>query len=175
MRTLLFIDVLPCQFFYVFLDNIVIGIFFFFFFQAEDGIRDTSVTGVQTCALPIFRRTTGISQRIRRSWRHESRRFDAALRERGTRNGVRTGGECRSPRQTAAEAECGEVERSLRNFVVNRCPSAMRSVATAIASTACSMAVIITFAGPIRDRGTRLGEGRLQPRDHRGLARARDR
>src|SRR5436189_6203487 len=26
----------------------------FFFFQAEDGIRDTSVTGVQTCALPIF-------------------------------------------------------------------------------------------------------------------------
>src|SRR5260370_40484904 len=25
----------------------------FFFFQAEDGIRDSSVTGVQTCALPI--------------------------------------------------------------------------------------------------------------------------
>src|SRR5437762_10768827 len=25
-----------------------------FFFQAEDGIRDTSVTGVQTCALPIY-------------------------------------------------------------------------------------------------------------------------
>ena len=28
--------------------------FFFFFFQAEDGIRDWSVTGVQTCALPIL-------------------------------------------------------------------------------------------------------------------------
>src|SRR5438046_8023767 len=28
-------------------------IFFYFFFQAEDGIRDWSVTGVQTCALPI--------------------------------------------------------------------------------------------------------------------------
>src|SRR5260370_21123165 len=27
----------------------------FFFFQAEDGIRDSSVTGVQTCALPICR------------------------------------------------------------------------------------------------------------------------
>src|SRR5262249_59680731 len=27
---------------------------FVFFFQAEDGIRDWSVTGVQTCALPIF-------------------------------------------------------------------------------------------------------------------------
>ena len=29
-------------------------IFCFFFFQAEDGIRDWSVTGVQTCALPIY-------------------------------------------------------------------------------------------------------------------------
>src|SRR5687768_17854233 len=27
---------------------------YFFFFQAEDGIRDVAVTGVQTCALPIF-------------------------------------------------------------------------------------------------------------------------
>src|SRR2546426_8449194 len=30
-------------------------ILFFFFFQAEDGIRDYKVTGVQTCALPISR------------------------------------------------------------------------------------------------------------------------
>ena len=29
-------------------------LFFFFFFQAEDGIRDDLVTGVQTCALPIL-------------------------------------------------------------------------------------------------------------------------
>src|SRR5437762_5545864 len=29
-----------------------------FFFQAEDGIRDTSVTGVQTCALPISAKRT---------------------------------------------------------------------------------------------------------------------
>src|SRR5256885_8004304 len=28
--------------------------FVFFFFQAEDGIRDYKVTGVQTCALPIY-------------------------------------------------------------------------------------------------------------------------
>src|SRR5256884_1579930 len=34
----------------LFADNLV---FFFFFFQAEDGIRDVAVTGVQTCALPI--------------------------------------------------------------------------------------------------------------------------
>src|SRR6266540_6509537 len=31
---------------------------FFFFFQAEDGIRDRDVTGVQTCALPIWILTT---------------------------------------------------------------------------------------------------------------------
>src|SRR5205807_5350367 len=31
-----------------------IFLFFFFFFQAEDGIRDYKVTGVQTCALPIL-------------------------------------------------------------------------------------------------------------------------
>src|SRR5438034_5519782 len=29
-------------------------VLFFFFFQAEDGIRDHCVTGVQTCALPIW-------------------------------------------------------------------------------------------------------------------------
>src|SRR5437763_16809150 len=49
-----------------------------FFFQAEDGIRDTSVTGVQTCALPILSqprngRPTGASQaggrRSRALWR----------------------------------------------------------------------------------------------------------
>src|SRR5439155_8595328 len=31
----------------------ILLLFFFFFFQAEDGIRDGHVTGVQTCALPI--------------------------------------------------------------------------------------------------------------------------
>src|SRR5207248_4266508 len=31
--------------------------YFFFFFQAEDGIRDRTVTGVQTCALPIYSRS----------------------------------------------------------------------------------------------------------------------
>src|SRR5260370_29735923 len=34
---------------------------FFFFFQAEDGIRDSSVTGVQTCALPIWIEIEGIA------------------------------------------------------------------------------------------------------------------
>src|SRR2546426_1948564 len=46
--------------------------FFFFFFQAEDGIRDYKVTGVQTCALPIsvgdvarhFRKATEASRLV---------------------------------------------------------------------------------------------------------------
>src|SRR5437660_4887121 len=33
--------------------KLLFSIVFFFFFQAEDGIRDGHVTGVQTCALPI--------------------------------------------------------------------------------------------------------------------------
>src|SRR5437016_11092108 len=37
----------------LFLFVMVVFLFFFFFFQAEDGIRDWSMTGVQTCALPI--------------------------------------------------------------------------------------------------------------------------
>src|SRR6266850_2843753 len=37
---------------------------FFFFFQAEDGIRDYKVTGVQTCALPIWIRHEELEQRV---------------------------------------------------------------------------------------------------------------
>src|SRR5207249_7631053 len=46
-----------------------------FFFQAEDGIRDRNVTGVQTCALPISRGRIAPSRAV------DSVR-DAALRER---------------------------------------------------------------------------------------------
>src|SRR5256886_6576647 len=35
---------------------------FFFFFQAEDGIRDLTVTGVQTCALPILNELGGLGR-----------------------------------------------------------------------------------------------------------------
>src|SRR5699024_12000329 len=39
-----------------------------FFFQAEDGIRDRNVTGVQTCALPIWSIAPGNERRARRLW-----------------------------------------------------------------------------------------------------------
>src|SRR3989454_5268167 len=43
---------------------------FFFFFQAEDGIRDYKVTGVQTCALPILVNSAMVSARISCSVSH---------------------------------------------------------------------------------------------------------
>src|SRR5205085_6299007 len=36
---------------------LLLVLLYFFFFQAEDGIRDLTVTGVQTCALPISARS----------------------------------------------------------------------------------------------------------------------
>src|SRR5262249_59058592 len=54
----------------------------FFFFQAEDGIRDWSVTGVQTCALPISRASAG---RQGRSAKRRLHARDRALRADGGR------------------------------------------------------------------------------------------
>src|SRR5256885_5035008 len=54
---------------------------FFFFFQAEDGIRDYKVTGVQTCALPIS--SAAIRERsgtIRSGWRASSSRSASSMR-----------------------------------------------------------------------------------------------
>src|SRR3712207_1476139 len=44
--------------------NIVYLSCFFFFFQAEDGIRDIGVTGVQTCALPISLGSGGMRSKV---------------------------------------------------------------------------------------------------------------
>src|SRR5437773_5266630 len=49
-----------------------IAFVFFFFFQAEDGIRDRDVTGVQTCALPIL---TGSEESIEAATRAANFRF----------------------------------------------------------------------------------------------------
>src|SRR2546422_7354594 len=91
---------------------------FFFFFQAEDGIRDVAVTGVQTCALPIYlvehpaRLATGSAAAVAQ-WRPSYRRgtvmqaslavagflssVGAWLQGRGSRSEERrVGKECRS-------------------------------------------------------------------------------
>src|SRR5689334_4833140 len=56
-------------FFFIFCLEILYVYFFFFFFQAEDGIRDGTVTGVQTCALPIYEKMngTGYPKRLTRA------------------------------------------------------------------------------------------------------------
>src|SRR2546430_6903420 len=90
--------------------------YLFFFFQAEDGIRDLTVTGVQTCALPIYisRQTghkfykrykdlglQGLTDRSRRPYRQANRlpeRVESLIvqlrRERSEER--RVGKECRS-------------------------------------------------------------------------------
>src|SRR5205809_4018439 len=87
-------------------------IFFFFFFQAEDGIRDVAVTGVQTCALPIFHTGQDINawglsrvrhacaQRLQRPW-------PAALESRQTLSAF--------PRELLAFAFAQEARRTRRS------------------------------------------------------------
>src|SRR5207245_4341297 len=50
----------------------------FFFFQAEDGIRDATVTGVQTCALPISDREMKPEEAARLLHAYVDRELDAA-------------------------------------------------------------------------------------------------
>src|SRR2546423_9653203 len=56
-------------------------LYLFFFFQAEDGIRDKLVTGVQTCALPIFDAflRKGILSRIKASTPTFSRPMELSI------------------------------------------------------------------------------------------------
>src|SRR5947209_20398795 len=77
-----------------------------FFFQAEDGIRDIGVTGVQTCALPIFGSST-IFTRLACS-RH-TKKSDSVHAPRVRRRGARARG-----RRKIGRASCRErVESSV--------------------------------------------------------------
>src|SRR6266481_8794869 len=70
-----------------------------FFFQAEDGIRDGTVTGVQTCALPI---SAGAPSGEARSWWEQSRALFAA-------EGILAGAAAPAPDSPAAD-QTGIVE-----------------------------------------------------------------
>src|SRR5437773_6819857 len=56
-----------------------VEVFFFFFFQAEDGIRDRDVTGVQTCALPILEQVLPAQQQGWKDLFQSARRLKASL------------------------------------------------------------------------------------------------
>src|SRR2546422_7517871 len=76
-------------------------VFLFFFFQAEDGIRDVAVTGVQTCALPIYDyQTNGVPENIPQPAQHfkyaQSIRPAPQRRADGRSEERRVGKECRS-------------------------------------------------------------------------------
>src|SRR5260370_41942606 len=73
-----------------------VPILFFFFFQAEDGIRDSSVTGVQTCALPISH------DRVFHQWRVLWREDDAENALGATAHQVTDGRRDRGLRKTHA-------------------------------------------------------------------------
>src|SRR5256885_13220924 len=92
---------------------------YYFFFQAEDGIRDYKVTGVQTCALPIWRgllqavrgrRRGGGGQRpgrrARRDRRQPERRTDCGGGDQGGR------GPRGRQRRRSGEGRVGEEGRS---------------------------------------------------------------
>src|SRR2546429_3056725 len=72
----------------------VCGVTVYFFFQAEDGIRDVAVTGVQTCALPIYRVLARVARlaaaRALGGARAAGRRQRPRARERLTRSVVET-------------------------------------------------------------------------------------
>src|SRR5207237_7081520 len=50
-----------------------------FFFQAEDGIRDSSVTGVQTCALPISRISAPLQKKLVAEMRGRIKEDDSSV------------------------------------------------------------------------------------------------
>src|SRR5256885_10960531 len=89
----------------------------FFFFQAEDGIRDYKVTGVQTCALPIYGivvgGTTGESATLR----------DAELRELTQRACAQLGGRVAVIAGAGTSSTADTVERSEERRVGKECRS----------------------------------------------------
>src|SRR5690348_17660604 len=87
---------------YFFFFFLCVVCFYFFFFQAEDGIRDGRVTGVQTCALPIFVGNLGERAVIIETEQNRLAAYEIGY-ERG-RQGVGYALRPRSSRQAARQA-----------------------------------------------------------------------
>src|SRR5688572_32349852 len=77
----------------------------FFFFQAEDGIRDLTVTGVQTCALPISPDT------VTPLWVEGPVRAHVSLHQDGDRFAIAGDGDATIDRLTRAGGERSEERR----------------------------------------------------------------
>src|SRR5699024_12010147 len=86
---------------------------YFFFFQAEDGIRDRNVTGVQTCALPILEGAAeGVEHRF---WHKHAVRVHGDAGREGER--VHFGKICRNVRlgERSEERRVGKERRTWRS------------------------------------------------------------
>src|SRR2546429_2719363 len=90
----------------------------FFFFQAEDGIRDVAVTGVQTCALPIFLCTSVIVVRCKEEERAETEKIRIRFQPQ-----PRTGVLCPRPHDQRAAHIPGGSTRSEERRVGKECRS----------------------------------------------------
>src|SRR6266853_1910433 len=108
---------------------------FFFFFQAEDGIRDLTVTGVQTCALPISRsrrvsRTSPRRAPVRRKRRSRTSGYELMPKEYGSRSEPAYGpaGERAEDRADANEPGRLDADAAPRARVVERRPEEPRRV-----------------------------------------------
>src|SRR5436305_13902950 len=89
---------------------------FYFFFQAEDGIRDADVTGVHTCALPI---STAWPAESRWSVPSVRRRFVSA-NSRSRSEERRVGKECRFRWATVSQKKEGNVLNFALRPVIGR-------------------------------------------------------
>src|SRR5215216_1428907 len=130
----------------------MVVLFFFFFFQAEDGIRDDLVTGVQTCALPISRRPGAVQRAARRA----DRRPRAAARAPGLDPGP--------PRRGPVRALAGSPRLHERPQLRARLPPRDRHDARRVRRGRAG-----------RTRADRARDGRPRRRGHRPSGRLRDR
>src|SRR5690606_40153895 len=89
---------------------------FDFFFQAEDGIRDFHVTGVQTCALPIYKGEAPVTRAEREAAQAAQRAAGGQRRERPGRRrrggGGGGGGQQQAEKATAQATEASKAEKS---------------------------------------------------------------
>src|SRR5216684_5802159 len=124
---------------------------FFFFFQAEDGIRDVAVTGVQTCALPISHRSSHTPPgRISPS-------------PRGQRTALRS--------RTALPAACPEPART-GPAATGPCSSSYTGYPTTAASTTwrspCPGVVLVPLPAPRAPPAARPWRRAARPPAHHG-------
>src|SRR5690606_40160478 len=89
-----------------------------FFFQAEDGIRDFHVTGVQTCALPIFPPTVRMTRRCRSATSPHLRATDRSTgrMRSGYSDRMKSRRAVTASRNESGRASCSESENVLVHY-----------------------------------------------------------